>query len=508
MTRGPHTLEGLVRILRGAGIRAELQWAGTEVEAAVSARTVLRATQDSRDVQSGDLFLAWQGIATDAHRFVPDAAAGGAVAAVVEHPIPGVGIPLLVVEDGRHAAAVLAQRLEGSPFADGFLFAVTGTNGKTTSTVLARHLVGMRTPCALIGTLGVLGTDGMPRPGGSGLTSPGPVELARLLRREEEEGARALGMEASSHALHQRRLDGLRFSAAAFTNLSRDHLDYHGSMEEYRRAKLRLVDLLRPGGTLVLHAADPAWAGVRNPRGETLLFGIEGAAHPAGEPELRAEALRAGAEGTRFVLVQGDGRLEVMLPLPGPFNVENALAAAGIALASGLSLEEVAAGLEDAPQVPGRLELVATEPCRILIDFAHTPEALERVLATLRPLVRGRLVVVFGAGGDRDRGKRPRMGRVVEEGADWAIVTSDNPRTEDPGQILDDIVQGMPGGRFERIEDRRAAVDRAIEGAGPDDLIVLAGKGHERTQTIGGKALPFDEREVVGELLRSGRRGG
>lgn len=456
-------------------------------------------SQDSRTVKAGELFMAWAGASWDAHDSVPEAVSRGAAAVLVERPVEGVSAPQLVVADGRLAAALVADAAAGSPWRRLDLVAVTGTNGKTTTALMVRHLLSVRGPAAALGTLGVVGPDGAPRPGTGALTTPGPVQLSSWLAGLVDAGVRTVAMEASSHALEQRRLDGVRFRAAAFTNLTQDHLDYHGSMEEYRSAKMRLVELVAPGGVVVVNGDDPAWASLPHdfPDADVrwLPFAVDAPA------PLRAGALRAGATGTAFRLLLEDEGVEVDLPLPGRFNVENALAAAGLALSLGLDLEEVGAGLSSAPQVPGRLEVVVTEPVRVVIDFAHTPEALERVLETLRPLVDGRLIVVFGAGGDRDRGKRPRMGAVAEAGADLVLVTSDNPRTEDPARIVDDILAGMSSTRFERIVDRRAAIARALELAGPADLVLLAGKGHERTQTVGTETLPFDERVVVRDLL-------
>lgn len=506
-------LAHLRTLLEGAGLLAPpppggageeegaVQAGGPEGASPASDVRVTGVSQDSRGTRPGDLFVAWAGAEFDGHDFVGAAAERGAVAAVVERSVPGVPVPQVVVTDGRRAAALLADALAGSPWRSMTLVAVTGTNGKTTTALLVRHLLAGRGPAASIGTLGLVDPDGGVRPGTEGLTTPGPVQLSAWLRQLADAGVGAVAMEASSHALDQHRLDGLRFRAAVFTNLTQDHLDYHGSMEAYRSAKLRLAELLVPGGVLVVNAAEPAWTGLAAGTDGALLFAVEGAGTPVGNPRLRAREVRLDATESRFRLAFDGAEAEVRLPLPAPFNVENALAAAGVGLALGMTLPEVAARLGSAPQVPGRLEVVTTEPVRVLIDFAHTPEALERVLDALRPLVEGRLLVVFGAGGDRDRTKRPRMGAAVERRADLAIVTSDNPRTEDPERIVDDIVAGMTPGRFERIVDRRRAIARALEIAGPLDLVVLAGKGHERTQTIGREKLPFDERLVVRDLL-------
>jgi UDP-N-acetylmuramoyl-L-alanyl-D-glutamate--2,6-diaminopimelate ligase len=450
--------------------------------------------QDSRAVSPGDLFLAWRGVESDAHAFVPAAVAAGAVAVVVEQPVADVPVPQLVVRDGRLGAALAANRVLGDPSAELFLVAITGTNGKTTTALLTRHLLAGVGPASALGTLGLTGPDGEVRPGTEGLTSPGPVQLARWLRGLADEGVRSVTMEASSHALAQRRLDALRFDVAVFTNLTQDHLDFHGDLEHYFLAKARLVELLEAGGTLVLNRDDRSWDRI-SWGGRTLTFAV------GQDADVRARHVRLGAGGSCFRLEAAGGSEDVELPLLGRFNVENALAATAAALVGGLSLGDVAARLADAPQVLGRLERVTTTPVPVLIDFAHTPDALTGVLATLRPLVSGRLIVVFGAGGDRDRGKRRPMAEAVARVADLALLTSDNPRTEDPQRILDDLEPGLQGVPYERIVDRRAAIARALEIAVPGDLVLLAGKGHERYQVIGTEKRPFDERVVVRELL-------
>lgn len=479
-------LSELAGILRAADLLVEVRGAGDP--------SVLGVAQDSRAVQPGELFLAWRGAQADAHAFVPAAAVAGACAAIVERPVPEASIPQLVVRDGRLAGALAANALLGDPGSELFLVAVTGTNGKTTTALLTRHLLSRRGPAAALGTLGLVGPEGKVRPGSEGLTTPGPVQLARWLRALADEGVRSVAMEASSHALAQRRLDALRFDVAVFTNLTQDHLDFHGDLGEYFRAKARLVELLAADGTLVVNRDDDAW-GSLSWAGRTLTFAVER------EADVRARNVRLGAAGSTFRLEAGGGAAAVELPLLGRFNVENALGAAAVALVAGLAIADVAEGLSRAPQVPGRLERVTTEPVPVLIDFAHTPDALAGVLATLRPLVKGRLIAVFGAGGDRDRSKRRPMAEAVARTADLALLTSDNPRTEDPERILDDLEPGLAGIAYERIADRRAAIARALEVARPGDLVLLAGKGHETYQLVGTEKRPFDERVVVRELL-------
>ena len=479
-------LSEVATVLRAAGLLMDSRGSGDPL--------VYGVAQDSRTVRSGNLFIAWRGVDADAHAFVGQAAAAGAVAAVVERAVPGVPIPQLLVRDGRLAGALAANRVLGDPSAGLFLVAITGTNGKTTTALLARHLLSDIGPAAAIGTLGLVGPDARVRPDTEGLTTPGPVQVVRWLRELSDDGVRSVTMEASSHALSQRRLDALRFDAAVFTNLTQDHLDFHGGLEAYFRAKTRLIELLQGSGTLVFNRDVPVWDRVAW-GGRTLTFALER------DADLRARDVGLHAAGSRFRLETVGASADVELPLLGRFNVENALAAAAAALVGGLELPDVAARLADAPQVPGRLERISAGPVSVLVDFAHTPDALAGVLGTLRPLVKGRLLVVFGAGGERDRTKRRPMSQAVARVADTVILTSDNPRNEDPERILDDLEPGLEGAAYERITDRRTAIARALELARPDDLVLLAGKGHERYQLVGDEKLPFDERVVVRELL-------
>ena len=454
-------------------------------------------TDDSRAVRGGALFLAVRGSERDGHDYLERAERAGAVVAVIDDP-SHTALPALVVSDTRRAAAIAAAAFYGEPANQLRLVGVTGTNGKTTTVSMLRHLLdepGMQ--CASIGTLGVLvGSEGATLDGGRGLTTPGPVELQRLLRALCDGGVRTVAMETSSHALHQGRAEGLRFEAAVFTNLTRDHLDYHGTMEAYLAAKAILVSLLASDGTAVVNADDPAWEALP-PAPRTVRFGLDG------RGDVRAEDLTCTPRGSRWVLVFGEARHAVHLPLIGDFNVANALAAAATARTIGVPPTEIVRRLSTMPQVPGRLEIIAEAPT-VLRDYAHTPDALERALRAVRPFTAGRLIAVFGCGGDRDRGKRPVMGRIAEMHADLAIVTSDNPRTEDPERILDDVEAGMTPGRHERIEDRREAIARAIHASHRGDVILLAGKGHETYQIRGTVKYPFDEREIVRELVSEG----
>ena len=460
-------------------------------------RTVTTVSDDSRAMRAGSLFLAVRGAERDGHDFLAEAAQAGAVAALVADP-SRTTLPALVVKDTRRAAAVAAAAFYGSPARQLRLVGVTGTNGKTTTVGMLRHLLDAPTACAAsIGTLGVLvGSEGLAMDGGGGLTTPGPVELQRVLRALHDQGVRTVVMETSSHALHQRRVEGLRFDAGVFTNLTRDHLDYHVTMDAYLAAKALLVALLTREGAAVVNADDPAWATLP-PAPRTVRFGLERVA------DVRATDVRYTPRGSEWTFEAKGERHPVSLPLLGDFNIANALAAGAAGWSLGVSAADVAARLSTMPQVPGRLEILHERPT-VLRDYAHTPDALERALAAVRPFTSGTLTVVFGCGGDRDRGKRPEMGRIAEAGADRAIVTSDNPRTEDPERILDDIEAGMTAGRHERIEDRRAAIARAIAGSGAGDVILLAGKGHETYQIRGTVKHPFDERVIVREIIADG----
>ena len=450
---------------------------------------------DSRTLRPGMLYVAVRGSQADGHRFVADAVGRGAKAIVVEAP-QHANVPEIVVRDSHRAALVLGGAWFGYPARALTLIGVTGTNGKTTTTGLIRHLFNQRETAGSIGTLGAF--DGRDHPIAStagSLTTPGPIDLQATLAAMVERGVSHVAMETSSHSLDQRRLDGLTFAAGVFTNLTRDHLDYHGTMEAYFASKLRLSALLGLTGIEVVNLDDDAWQAMR-PRAPRLTFGL----HPAAD--VRASGLVLDAAGCRFQMNGKFGSAEVTLPLLGDFNVANALAAAATALGLGRPVTEVAGRLSSAPQVPGRMERISDTPCIVLRDYAHTPDALERALTSLRPLTSGRLIVVFGCGGDRDRGKRPIMGRIAAELSHLAIATSDNPRTEDPDAIIDDIEQGMGGMPHLRIPDRLAAIHAALNEGRAGDTILLAGKGHETYQVIGTEKIDFDEREIVQKAVR------
>lgn len=477
-------------------ITAALSAANLLVEVRGSLPDQLSSVEDdSRRVTRGGLFIAVRGSEQDGHRYLDAARTAGATAAIVEDA-SRTELPAIVVRDGRRAAAVAAAAAFDYPTRELRISGVTGTNGKTTTVHVLRHLLDSGAQrAASIGTLGVLiGSEGRPMED-VGLTTPGPVALQRLLRALVDAGVGHVAMEVSSHALDQRRVEGLVFETAVFTNLSRDHLDYHQTMEAYFAAKARLLEYLAPHGIVVVNADDPAWRSLPVAR-RRVSFSTR-----VTSTEANAHGVTYTPTGSRWTLVLDGESHVVHLPLIGDFNVANALGAAAAAFSLGVPPATIAARLASLPQVPGRLEVIHDRPT-VLRDYAHTPDALERALHAVRPFVKGRLIVLFGCGGDRDKGKRPQMGEIAERLADFCIVTSDNPRTEDPEAILDDIERGMRGHNRERIEDRREAIARALAIADADDIVLLAGKGHETYQVRGTEKLHFDEREIVAGLSR------
>lgn len=486
---------------------------------AATGLTVTGLTLSSVRVLPGDLYVALPGARAHGADFAPAAVAAGAVAVLTDADgaarlaASGAGsgaddprrVPVLVVDQPRAVLGALAAAVHDAPAARMATIAVTGTQGKTTTTRLAEQaLTGAGVPAAVIGTVGtrVLGRD-VP----TVLTTPEAPDLHGLFARMVEDGVRVCAMEVSSHALVLGRVDGVVFDVAVFTNLGRDHLDFHADVEEYFAAKASLFTPARTRRALV---------NIDDPFGRRLV----GLATEAGVPvvtfaladpaaDWRAVDVVAEPEGSRFTLLGPDGaRVETAVPLPGDFNVANALAAVAACVEAGEDLAEVAAGLAASAGVPGRLERVPTaQPFTVVVDYAHKPDAVAAALGTLRPLSSGRLVLVLGAGGDRDPGKRPLMGRIGAELADVLVVTDDNPRTEDPAAIRAAVLAGaaeVPAdarAEVREIGDRRLAVRAAVELAGPGDIVVLAGKGHETGQEVHGVVHPFDDRVVAAEEL-------
>jgi UDP-N-acetylmuramoyl-L-alanyl-D-glutamate--2,6-diaminopimelate ligase len=456
-------------------------------------------SSDSRDIQPGYLFAALPGTQADGRAFVAEAQRRGA-AAIVGPPgtrLDGAHapVPLIIDDNPRRLFAQLAARFYGAQ--PDTIAAVTGTNGKTsTVSFLTKlwRLLGRRAA-----SLGTLGIDAPGVAWGTSLTTPDPVALHRALSQLVAGGIDCLAMEASSHGLAQFRLDGVRIAAAAFTNLTRDHLDYHGSIEDYLAAKLRLFDAVMPeGGQAVINAdADyaPQVIAVCNARRHRVLtFGDNG-------KDIALRAVEPTAEGQRLKLDVLGKPYDVMLPLVGRFQASNALCALGLAIASGSDAPTAVQALARLDGVRGRLELVARHPAGapVYVDYAHTPDALFSVLGALRPHVAGRLAVVFGCGGERDAGKRPEMGRIATVHADRVIITDDNPRSEDPAAIRAAIAEGAPGAAV--IGDRRQAINEGLNGLRAGDALVIAGKGHERGQVVGKQVLPFDDAEVARTLI-------
>ncbi|WP_432494284.1 UDP-N-acetylmuramoyl-L-alanyl-D-glutamate--2,6-diaminopimelate ligase [Kineococcus auxinigenes] len=474
-----------------------------------AAQPVTGATLDSRRVTPGDLYAALPGANVHGARFCAQAAAAGAVAVLTDAAgaadAAAAGLPVLVVEDPRAVLGELAARVHGRPGEHLVTVGVTGTNGKTTTAYLLEAL--MRRAGWVTGLLGTVETRVAGERVGSVRTTPEAPDLHALLARMVGAGVRGCALEVSSHALAQHRVDGLVLDVAVFTNLSQDHLDFHGSMEAYFAAKAQLFTPAHARHGVV--AVDGAWGRrlAQEARVPVTTVRTDGAADPAADWVVRDA--RPGRDGSSFDLVGADGtQLELTCPLPGDFNVANAALAAVAALRAGLDAEQVRRGLAAAEGVPGRLERVSTgragEPL-VVVDYAHTPDAVERVLAALRPLTRGRLAVVLGAGGDRDRSKRPLMGAAAARGADLVVVTDDNPRSEVPGDVRAAVLAGAAGGGAQVLEvpDRREAVAEALARCpGAHDTVLLAGKGHETGQETAGVVVPFDDRVVAAEELR------
>lgn len=452
-------------------------------------------TFDNRLVGPGTLFFCVPGFTRDGHDFAPDAVARGAAALVVQRPL-NLGVPEVLVEDVRAAMAVAAARFYGAPTTELKVVGITGTNGKTTSAFLVRALLeGAGISTGLLGTVKSI-VGGQERP--VVRTTPEAIELQRTFREMLDAGDRACAMEISSHALELRRADGIHVQAAVFTNLTQDHLDFHPTMEDYFLAKRRLFTSPLTGWRIA--NADDAYGRRLIEEFDCVTFAIDA------EADYRAIDVRTDATGCDFVAVTPDGDFPARVPIPGRFNVLNALGAWAAARKLGVPVETIPDSLAHATTAPGRFQPVeAGQPFGVVVDYAHKPDALEQVLLAAREMASGRLIVVVGAGGDRDRGKRPIMGEIAARLADVALITSDNPRSEAPEAIIDEIVAGIPAAPHavvERDADRRATIFRAIELASPGDVVVIAGKGHEQGQEFeNGRKEPFDDSAVAREAI-------
>ena len=467
---------------------------------ALTAKGALRICADSRQVQPGDCFVALRGTQSDGHEYIPTALVQGAEYVVAEKPFAS--DRCIVVANSAEALGQLAQAACGNPNGALTNLAVTGTNGKTTTSFLVQSVIeSAGYKCGLIGTIVYsTGQSTAEAP----LTTPDALSLAQMAREMLDGGTRYMMIEASSHALSQHRLAGVPFTAAAFTNLTGDHLDYHGTVENYLAAKALLFQHLPSHGMAVLNAQSKASKALSSMfKRRTLWYAIEEQA------DLIAHIHAMDASGSEFSIQFGGVMERVHTPLCGRHNISNHLAAAGLCIAAGFSLSTVAQGLSTLKCVPGRLEPVESPAAdrrgiRVLVDYAHTDDALKNVLKTLRPLCKGRLFVVFGCGGDRDKTKRPRMAKVAEAMADVVIVTSDNPRTEDPEAIIHDIFAGFSPDKRDKVmiePDRRQAIFQAMSQAKSGDVILLAGKGHETYQIIGTQKKDFSDVKAAQDAL-------
>ncbi|MDD3642453.1 MAG: UDP-N-acetylmuramoyl-L-alanyl-D-glutamate--2,6-diaminopimelate ligase, partial [Candidatus Krumholzibacteria bacterium] len=475
-------LSRLVEPLQGA---ARIGWRDVEIQGLAT---------DSREVRGGDLFIALRGARADGHEHVGQALRAGAAALVVEKPVEA-DVPVVVVDSSSTTEALLARIFYGDPSSRLVLVGITGTNGKTSTAFMLRSILERsHGPAGIIGTVGFGAGDQWRR---ATHTTPTAAELNRILAGFVERGCRSAVMEVSSHAASQGRIAGLEFDAGVFTNISRDHMDYHGTVEAYTEAKEIFVRSLaapgrrKPPGTLAYNIDDPRVAEVAGRyAGPAVAFGAsEGA-------DVRCAALAADLAGTRMTIEGPGWSVPVRMAVLGRFSAWNALGAAASAAAVGAPPALIGEGLEAVSAIPGRFQLIpARSGPTVIVDYAHTPDALEKLLSFCRELVRGRLITVFGAGGDRDRGKRPMMGRVAVERSDLVFVTSDNPRSEDPDAIVRDIVEGTAGSGtpLEIVVDRAEAIRLAITAAGPEDLVVIAGKGHEDYQILAGGTVPFSD---------------
>jgi UDP-N-acetylmuramoyl-L-alanyl-D-glutamate--2,6-diaminopimelate ligase len=450
---------------------------------------VTDVTHDSRHAAEGTMYVAVRGSHFDGHDFIDAAVAAGSTAVCVDH-FTGSGVSELEVADTRLVMGPLSAAVHDDPSATVAVVGVTGTNGKTTVTHYVESIMAGagRTP-GLIGTVHTrVGEHALV----SERTTPEATDFQRLLAEMRDLGADVIAAEISSHALELGRVSATKFAVAAFTNLSQDHLDFHGDMASYRAAKeslFRDYDI----GVAVINVNDPV--------GQEIAEWVSPPKILIGRDDLWAEKVVTSLQGTSFDLVTAGFKIPVVAPLIGAFNVENALVAAGCCLGLGLDVEDVVAGLRALRPVPGRFELVSGSfPVHVVVDYAHTPEGIHQAITVAREVAPGRVIAVFGAGGDRDKEKRPLMGRAAIE-ADLSVLTSDNPRSEDPEAIIRDVMSGIEGSGVVVEADRRRAIEHAIRAASPGDLVLILGKGHEMGQEIGGRILPFDDTVVVGEIL-------
>jgi UDP-N-acetylmuramoyl-L-alanyl-D-glutamate--2,6-diaminopimelate ligase len=451
---------------------------------------------DSRKIEPGNLFFAISGYQSDGNKFVGQALANGAGLVVSENNKISDDVPWVKVANCRRAMALMSAAFLGRPADRLDMIAVTGTAGKTTTTYLLRSI--MEAAGRKTGLLGTINYWILDRKYSAPNTTPESLDLQDLLSRMVSSGADTAIMEASSHGIELDRVAGINFSTAVFTNFSQDHLDFHRDMESYLRSKLKLFQNLWGGAAAVINLDDPAAGRVREAvKTKILTFGID---NPS---DVTADKIISTPQGSKFELRIGGRSLGVNLAIAGRHNIYNALAAAAAALSRGLPLEEIKTGLEKVDRVAGRFEPVNLgQDFSVIVDYAHTPEELEHLLSAARDLNPQRIITVFGCGGDRDRSKRPLMGRAVAKNSDIVVVTSDNPRTEGPDQIINDILPGLSGREYILLPDRKEAIYRSIELARKGDMVMIAGKGHEDYQILGTTKIHFDDREIAGEALK------
>ncbi len=451
---------------------------------------------NSTEVKPGDVFVCITGFKTDGHAFANDALERGAVAVIAEKKIEDTAATTVIVKNTRLALAYAAAEFYGHPYRKFRLIGVTGTNGKTTTTYLVKSVLeSCGQKVGLIGTnQNMIGDAVIP----SHHTTPDSLELMRLFAQMAEEKVDAVVMEVSSHSLALDRVASCEFDIGAFTNITQDHLDFHETMDNYILAKAELFKKCHTG---LLNVDDPSWTKLKEASiCNIVTYGIN---NPC---DIMAKNIDYKANGVKFDLIYGDKSQRISLPIPGGFSVYNAMTAAGICLAAGLSLEEIANGLKVAKGVKGRIEVVETgTDYTVIIDYAHTPDGLLNILNAIRGFAKGRIVTLFGCGGDRDKTKRPQMGKIAGELSDFCVVTSDNPRSEEPKAIIDDILAGIKdtGCKYTAIENRFEAIEFALDNAEKDDIILLAGKGHEPYQILKDRTIVFDEREIVLKLIDS-----
>ncbi|MEO7276348.1 MAG: UDP-N-acetylmuramoyl-L-alanyl-D-glutamate--2,6-diaminopimelate ligase [Vicinamibacterales bacterium] len=506
------TLEALVR-----AVATRPPWVGREgiaLPAAVLSTEVPAIAYDSRMVTRGAVFVALKGVHADGTAFARDAVGRGAALVISESGMPaGFPVAWVQVDNARLALASLAAAFYGDPSHALRLIGITGTNGKTTTTYLVASI--FEAAGVMCGRIGTIGTRIGEHEAEAARTTPEAPDLQRLLRQMVDRGAGACALEVSSHALALRRADGLRFAAGVFTNLTRDHLDFHRDMEDYFQVKRRLFELLPPDAFGIANLDDRRGVEFAAAAPQSLTYAIDAPA------DLRAAAISLSLDGLAFDVATPNGRLHLRSPLVGRPNVYNVLAAAATAVALDLPLAAIEQGIAALSNVPGRFQVLTspTDEVRVVVDYAHTDDALKHLLETARPLAAGRVITVFGCGGDRDRTKRSLMGAVAARLSDLVIVTSDNPRSEDPARIIEDIKRGivMPADRAPKgqplphstpclaIVDRAAAIEKAIQDARPGDPVLVAGKGHEKTQVIGERTLPFDDVDVARRALERRR---